>query len=72
MKGENKMDKWWLYNLLKSETITDDDILKLNKLNETEVREGIIEYLIMKTRVKKDGLTPERLKIQMHTIRKSK
>lgn len=66
------MDRWFIYNLLKSETIADEDILKLNKLNETEVREGIIEYLLMKARVKKDGLAPEGLKIQMHTIRRSK
>lgn len=47
----NGFDRWKLYEILKSNEKVDNDIIQwIQGMNETELREGIIEWLLVRNR----------------------
>lgn len=46
------MGRWQIYELLKKGSITESEIKEIEQMDGKEVKEGVIEYLIMKGRDK--------------------
>lgn len=49
-RRQNCVDRWRLYEWLKGNCISEDAAFQVDTMNTTELREGVIEFLLMKRR----------------------